>query len=113
MRPKIIVGDRVAWPVPGGESQGVVTRTSDVGPNQLLTVACDEGGRHVVVIDPNGPDGRTVMASLADAKAAEGLARLILSGCDPHIPVGAQLNMLATAVLAAGATKTPTAEIDR
>ncbi len=99
MRIEVAAGQRVGWQDGHDEAEGLVTEAKRVGARQLLTVAGDDGGRHTLIVDPNGPEEVRVIAVLSGDRTAEGLAHLIVAGCDPKIPIGCQLNILAAAVL--------------
>ncbi len=71
---------------------------------QHLILRDAAGGLSSMVVEFDS-DRATVLSDLFDAKDARTLALLILAGNSPRIPINAQLNILAGALLAADEAK--------
>lgn len=89
------IGDRVEA---GGVTGEIVAWRGQPGGFISATIRTDEGGLAAVTLRPEGA-GLAADAAV-DVTAAKGLARLILAGKAPHMPINQQLNALAAALLA-------------
>lgn len=93
------IGDRVEA---GGVTGEIVAWRGQPGGFIAATILTDSGGLAAVTLRPEGA-GLAADAAV-DVTAAKGLARLILAGKAPHMPINLQLKSLAAALLAAAET---------
>lgn len=90
------IGDRVEA---GGVTGEIVSYRGQPGMFVSALIRSDDGALVSVVLRPE--PGGLAAEQAVDLAAAMGLARLILAGKAPHIPVNRQLNILAASLLAA------------
>lgn len=91
------IGDRVEA---GGVTGEIVAWRGQPGGFISATIRTDAGGLAAVTLRPASA-GLAADAAV-DVAAAKGLARLILAGKAPPMPINLQLNTLAAALLAVG-----------
>lgn len=108
IRSRYRIGEHVAT---DGKNRlgGEVMALRDVSPTrQVLTVKTAEGTIVPVTVDLT--DGGTIVLPPSSLPEAVGLATVIASGGAPHMPVSAQLAILANAVISMAAGVVPPME---
>jgi hypothetical protein len=95
------IGDQVSWLQGRRELIGEVVCYRDVGSHQVLTVKVEgEDMRSLFVRLETGIEGvSTIQSPPATIDEASRLAEALLSGVELRMPVGQQINILATGVL--------------
>lgn len=96
----VVVGERVSWPMAGGECIGTVQGAETRGDRQLLAVLADDGTNHALLVAPGSRGGTQLVEILTNHAQAVALARSILAGNEPRMPPQRQVLTLAAALAA-------------
>lgn len=92
----IRAGAEVKWLDGNKTRRGTVMAYREIGARYVATLKSEDGSTVVVALDE---DNRLDLNSPVSKREAAKLARSIIAGAEPRIPVATQLNILALALL--------------